>query len=124
MAPYRPRKISARSQFILDNLKLSVDELVDALKAAGLRAGARRDVQRDRWRVSQIAARRSKLPKKARKASAPRVRSARVARPIKLAPTTPAGKLDELRRLVFELGYDAARGVFAEFQTMHERMRR
>jgi hypothetical protein len=29
----------------------------------------------------------------------------------------------ELRRLIFEMGFDAARSIFEEFQAMHARMR-
>ena len=109
-------KRSGITEFVRAHLSLSNDEIVAAAKASGQSYDAM-NVRRTRWKIE------NRSPKSKRKeASAPR-QARKKQQPSAAAPTGHELKLGQLRRLIFELGFDAARAIFDEFDHAHQRMK-
>jgi hypothetical protein len=108
---------SGITEFVRAHLSLSNDEIVAAAKASGQSYDAMR-VRRARWKVENL----SPKSKRREAASAPRQARKKQQQP-SAAPTGHELKLGQLRRLIFELGFDAARAIFDEFDHAHQRMK-
>jgi hypothetical protein len=134
-----------KMHFVAQHLDKSAAEIVEAAKQAGIdiaatqahttrsilkKHGITKPILTDAGAKQLAAANGKPKPKSStkRKSSAPRARprsAAKKAKPVSNghAPGETNAKTDALRRLIFELGFDVARGVFDEFKQIHERMR-
>lgn len=104
--------------FVRAHPRLSVDKLVEAAQKAGVDLD-RRQLSRAHWKIahSESVTRAQRAKRQRQKKTTKKKQGKRAA----AVSPAHAHKLAQLRKLVFEIGWDAAREVFNEFQDMHGR---
>ena len=96
-----------KRSFVAERLQLSNQQIATEAAAAGMQ-----------MTPDAVSQHRLELKKKKAKAAPGKTKKAKAA----VVSDMPQ-KESQLRRLIFELGFDAARNVFQEFEELHTRMR-
>jgi len=142
MAKYLPRA-GSKTAFIAQHLDKPASEIVRAASKAGIEIDLKFvHVQRSMLKAAGItkplsgappngkaprkrAPSNGKAPRKRAPSSVPRRARPRVAAELEAPASRPieSPKLALLRRVIFDVGYDAARVVFDEFARMHAQAR-